>query len=75
MDSTLNSNLEWVEKVCDEIKDIGILWCDSATPSRFNKNLLNKLRKAGCIRMTWGVESLSDEILKKMRKGFDSKTA
>jgi radical SAM superfamily enzyme YgiQ (UPF0313 family) len=75
MDSTLNSDYKWLSEVCDEIKGLDILWSDSATPSLFQKGMLKKMRKSGCVRITWGVESLSAKILKKMRKAFNSQTA
>ncbi len=75
MDSTLNGNLEWLSEVCEAIKDLNIFWSDSAVPTKFPEGFMKKLRNAGCIRITWGVESLSKNILKKMHKGFNPEIA
>jgi len=75
MDSTVNCNQTWLEQVCEEIKGLGILWSDSAVPISFKKGLLQKMRDSGCVRLTWGVESLSHNILKKMTKGFNTRIA
>ena len=37
----------------------------------FNKKLLKKLRKAGLIKVFWGLETASQELLNKMNKGID----
>lgn len=75
MDSTLNCNYKWLDKVCDNISSAGILWSDSATPTRFPAGLLRKMRSSGCVRLTWGVESLSGAILKRMNKPFTPEIA
>ncbi|MFH1510444.1 MAG: radical SAM protein [Candidatus Woesearchaeota archaeon] len=75
MDSTLNCSYKWLEDVCGKISSADILWSDSATPMHFPAGLLRKMRSAGCVRLTWGVESLSDPILKKMSKPFTAEIA
>jgi hypothetical protein len=75
MDSTLNCDDAWLESVSDQLRGMDLLWSDSATPKKLGPRLLNKMRRAGCVRLTWGVESLSDPVLRKMRKPFTSLVA
>lgn len=75
VDSTINCDYKWLSQLSAELSNTGLLWSDSATPQKFDKNLLMSLRKAGCVRLTWGVESLCDQTLRKMNKPFTSATA
>jgi hypothetical protein len=75
MDSTVNCDDSWLESVSDHMAGQDLLWSDSATPKKFTTGLLAKMRKAGCVRLTWGVESLSNPVLKRMRKPFNAETA
>ena len=40
-----------------------------------NDKLLGKMRQAGCIGLWFGIESGSQRILRKMKKGYDIETA
>ncbi len=73
LDSTLNANNKWLDEVCDQLKDLDILWCDSGKPSDLSQERFHKLREAGCIRLVWGVESLNEPTLKVMNKCFNVK--
>lgn len=67
---------EDTRKLCQEIinKKLEITWCGSARCD-IDNSLLQLLRKAGCCYIYFGLESGSDNILKKMRKGFTKKLA
>jgi radical SAM superfamily enzyme YgiQ (UPF0313 family)/ferredoxin len=72
LSSEINLSYEYVDKLCDAIicADLDILWCDCARPDLFDAELLIKMRKAGCIKLVFGIESGSDGVLKRMYKGF-----
>jgi len=63
-------------KLCNEIldqmisADLGISWRCEVRANTVNLDLLKKMKRAGCCSITLGVESGSDEILKKIKKGI-----
>lgn len=72
-ESLVNGNLKEMSKLCDLIikNKLKIFWCGQAIiRPEMTPELLNKFRKAGCDCLDYGVESGSDEVLSKMRKGF-----
>lgn len=60
-----------VEGICDEIRRRGlnIPWACSSRVDTVSKELLRKMKKAGCFLIYYGVESGSQHILNLMRKG------
>lgn len=71
----INFDKNYLNGFCDELirSNINILWSDSAKPFMFDADLFRKMRKSGCIMLTFGMESGSDRILRKMRKQHDPK--
>jgi len=70
-DDTFTADRKHALGICNEIikRGLKISW---EAPTRVNcvdEELLEKMEKAGCIRLRLGVESGNDEILKVMRKG------
>lgn len=59
-----------VLELCQEIirQKIKISWWCETNVGAVDKNLLKVMKQAGCHTITFGVESLDDESLKKMRK-------
>jgi tRNA A37 methylthiotransferase MiaB len=61
------------DRLCDELEKRGrkIYWqCTSRVYDEYDKNLLNRMRENGCILINIGLESASDRILKRMKKGY-----
>ena len=57
-------------------ENIGMQWMGMArVRSEMNDKLLGKMRQAGCIGLWFGIESGSQRILSKMKKGYDIETA
>lgn len=58
-------------EICEYLTESGIdlKWSLAARVDNINDNVLNALKKAGCIEIKFGVETGSDELLKKMHKG------
>ncbi|MDD5456321.1 MAG: radical SAM protein [Candidatus Margulisbacteria bacterium] len=59
------------KEICQLIEKQGlnIRWAIMALPQKgFNKELLTKMKRAGCVWITWGIESASRRILKTMNK-------
>ena len=72
LDTTVNLSPRRLERLCDAIIAAGLdlRWTDSARPDGFGPRLARKMREAGCVMLSFGVESGSDRVLARMRKGF-----
>jgi anaerobic magnesium-protoporphyrin IX monomethyl ester cyclase len=77
-DLLCNGNISELNLLCDLIINSGIKinW-DSQAISRkeMNYDLLCKLKKSGCETLIYGIESFSDNVLKRMRKLFNREIA
>ncbi|MDP2924260.1 MAG: radical SAM protein, partial [Candidatus Omnitrophota bacterium] len=71
-DDTLTMVNEHAIAICEEIikRKLNIVWYARARVNTVNKDLLELMRKAGCIRISYGVESGSPRILKIIRKNI-----
>jgi radical SAM superfamily enzyme YgiQ (UPF0313 family) len=60
-----------VMTICDEImrRQLGIRWVCNSRVDNVNEELLNKMRKSGCWLISYGIESGSQEILDRSKKG------
>jgi len=63
---------ERVRKICDLIikEQLNITWGCTTRVTSVNKELLEKMKQAGCINIVFGLESASPEVLKKSKKGI-----
>jgi len=70
LNTEINASYKYVDRFCDEIirSNLDIMWTDSACLENFDEKLLTKMRKAGCIRLWYGVELASDRMLKFVEK-------
>ncbi|HBA60499.1 MAG TPA: hypothetical protein DCZ92_06725 [Elusimicrobia bacterium] len=70
LNNAVNLSDKYLNEFCDEIikKRVRILWSDSAKPKNLDKALLLKMSRAGCISLTWGVESGNEELLLSINK-------
>lgn len=76
-DSNINNDYEYLEKLCDTIikENVKIHWGGLASIRGLDFEILKKMKLAGCSFLLFGIESGSDNILKKMNKGFTSEEA
>jgi len=78
-DDNLTLNYKRVEAICDEIirRDVKINW---TTPNgvyihSLDENLLKKMKKSGCYKLCFGIESGDVDILKYMNKKINLEKA
>ncbi len=74
----LNSNLKELSRLCELMINDGlkISWSGFAViDKRMDAQLLEKMKKAGCAGLNFGIESGSQKIVDKMRKGFSIEDA
>ena len=69
-DDTFTLNQERAMKICDEIIKRGwkIAWVSFSRVNTISEELAKKMRKAGCKKISFGLESGSQKILDLMRK-------
>ncbi len=61
-----------VEEICKEIHDrnLKITWDCGTRVDMVTKDLLQKMRDAGCVAVWFGVEAGSQQVIDSMGKGF-----
>ena len=69
-DDTFTLNQERATKICDEIlrREWKISWVSFSRVNTISKELAEKMKKAGCKKISFGLESGSQKILDLMRK-------
>ncbi len=77
-DSLINCNIKSLETFCNLLikENIRMQWMGNARirPEMTDK-LLKKMHQAGCVGLWYGIESGSQRILNKMKKGYNLETA
>ncbi len=71
-DDTFTLNTRLIREVCTKIIDsrLDITWSAISRVDRVDDQILRLMRRAGCIQISFGVESGSSRIRKKLNKGF-----
>lgn len=71
-DDTFTLKNKHATEICEGIlkKGLNLEWICDTRVDKLDKQLLELMKRAGCIRIKIGVESGSDEILKKVKKGL-----
>lgn len=71
IDDCFLTDQEKAIEICEYItsQHIGLQWSLAARVDNINEEVLKALRNAGCIEIKFGVETGSDTLLQRMRKG------
>jgi radical SAM superfamily enzyme YgiQ (UPF0313 family) len=73
-DSLFCSNRKWFEDFCERFREKGlhrkVQWGFETRIDTMHREMFQNARDAGCIYTFFGVESGSEEVLKKSRKGY-----
>lgn len=74
-DSTFLFDKKWVSEICDEIlkRELKISWRCNSRVDTLDYEILKKMKKSGCHVIGIGVESGSQEVLNRIRKGITIK--
>jgi len=76
--SLLNGNIKALNKFCDLVieNNLKIRWAGQAiVRPEMSKEFLDKMRRAGCVWLGYGIESGSQKIVESMNKRFSLKIA
>ena len=73
VDDNFAADLRFAAELADAIAPLGIRWITQMSiNAAHDEVLLDKLRKAGCVGVLIGFESLDETVLRAMRKGFNT---
>lgn len=77
LNTNINGSFQYAEAFCDALiaAKLDVLWSDCANLWALNERLLEKMRRSGAIRFTYGVECPSDRMLDYIGKGITVKQA
>lgn len=77
LNTNINGSMQYAEAFCDELiaAKLDVYWSDCANLWALNDRVLEKMRRSGCIRFTYGVECPSDRMLEYIGKGITVKQA
>jgi anaerobic magnesium-protoporphyrin IX monomethyl ester cyclase len=69
-DDTFTYKKSWVKAICQEIihRQLHITWVTIARVNHIQADILGLMRKAGCIQISFGIESGSKKIRQKLNK-------
>jgi len=72
VDSIFTPSRQRVSKIVEEIKDsnLDVTWTCAVRADVLDKDILKKMKDAGCWRVRFGIESGNDEVLKFIKKGI-----
>ncbi|VVB86551.1 Ribosomal protein S12 methylthiotransferase RimO [uncultured archaeon] len=72
IDDNFTIQKDLVSNICDELikRKLNLIWACSARINTVSEELLQKMKKSGCIQVDFGVESGSPEVLKRLKKGI-----
>ena len=73
LSDTINFSRGFIDRLCDEIikRGLRIQWTDCARINKMDGALLQKMRRAGCIRLIYGMETASQNLLNYIQKNID----
>jgi len=77
-DSLINADLKWLDEFCTKIikNNLEIKWeAQLAIRPEMDTHLFLKMKESGCFNLFVGLESASDKILFRMRKGYNKQHA
>lgn len=69
-DDTFNLGIERTLKITEILKKMDVEYVIQCRVKPINEEIIKKLAESGCKHISWGMESLSDQILKKINKNI-----
>ena len=71
LDDNIYSNLDYLKKLCNEIKKLDMKWMSQCSIKiADNPEILKLVADSGCVTLSFGLESISQESLNKMNKSW-----
>jgi radical SAM superfamily enzyme YgiQ (UPF0313 family) len=75
LSDTLNASKKYLNNLCDEMNKscLNALWSDCVRADNLDKEMLFRLRQAGCVRLIFGMETASPRLLSYVNKQLSLK--
>lgn len=75
LDDCFNVDKKRVIKFCELIKNLSLSWscANGLRADKFDEEIANALKESGCSHISFGIESIDDNVLKTIKKGETSK--
>jgi radical SAM superfamily enzyme YgiQ (UPF0313 family) len=75
VDSIFNHPVDYAESICDAMiaRKMDVQWTCYGTPMGMTNRLAEKMKRAGCVSIEFGIDSLIDDRLNHLKKGFEFK--
>ncbi len=70
-DDTFNLGNDRINRLCDELKEIGLPWTMMGRLDCSPDWLFDKMVDCGCVGMRFGIESFNTDVLKTINKGIE----
>ena len=70
LDENLMFSQDYVRALCERIAEYKLDWTCNARVDCFSKSLVRQMRECGCVEIKYGMESGSQRMLNKMKKGI-----
>ena len=71
LDDNIYSNLDYLKNLCNEIKKLNMKWMSQCSIKiADNPEILKLVADSGCVTLSFGLESISQESLNKMNKSW-----
>lgn len=73
LNSTINPTEEFASKIAKDLIDnnLNIKWCDCANFKNMTIELLDLLKKSGCVKLVFGFETASKRLQRRINKEID----
>ncbi|MEI6826581.1 MAG: radical SAM protein [Desulfuromonadales bacterium] len=68
LDEVFSPDAVRTTEFCERIKPYGVKWWCQSHVNMSNSNRLAMMREAGCVGLSYGIESMNDIVLKSMKK-------
>jgi radical SAM superfamily enzyme YgiQ (UPF0313 family) len=74
LDDTFTLNTAWVMEFCEALtrEKLGLDWSCQTRVNVVTRELLETMKRAGCVQVDYGIESGSDKVLKIIEKGTNT---
>lgn len=67
-DELFSANKQRVMEFCEQLRPLGVTFMCQLRVDQVDKEMLMTMKKAGCIEISYGIESGSEEVIKSMNK-------
>jgi radical SAM superfamily enzyme YgiQ (UPF0313 family) len=69
-DDTFTINKQYTKSLCKELKKYDVVWSCNTRPDCVDREILKEMKDAGCKIIFYGVESSSNDVLKKLGRNM-----